>query len=491
MTSLPTTLVASYLAIAVQTLTGLIFIPFLVSEDGVGLAGFALIATVQASAGLVTFLFDGYRQYAARAVALALQAGDGNALSSIWYFSLFCTTAVVGIWAMVWPSLARAIGVHTNDVVLAGVLAAACVVIEQLSYVLECYQHAAKQSWLPSGLGALDSLFRACGTVILFDTFSASLSLFFLAALGGQSVKLVVLLWLSPMEMRVPSGQWGERMISECTACRESLPLALNGIAPFVVFRGGVILSNAMLTGVQAGVLAILLVTVRTYVNQGLFSVLRPMLIPRLALVDIYDCTSASFRKLIAYLDLFQVFTLLVGVLAVVSTPWWFSLWLGRSVEDYVGLAQVAVATYFLEIAYGVQYSCLVAHNHGRTLALFTGFLAVMTLVSTAVGTYYFPTAAVCAGPVLAYVLSYVVAVRLQFGTYVDYSLRQSDVCTGLFVVALGAGIGMGVMSGGASLVPALLAGALFVGLSQVLGLRISMAQHVRLWKREAVDVSS
>ena len=489
MKSLPTTLVAGYLAIVVQTLIGLFFVPFLLSDNGVGLAGFAAIATLQSAAALITFLFDGYRQYAARTIALAFQNGEGRALSAIYYFSLLCTTGVVGIWVMVWPSISTLIGLYAKDVVMGGFLAAACVVVEQLSYVLECHQHAVKRSWVPSGLGALDSLLRASFTIILFVSFSATVSQFFLAALLGQGMKLAVLLWLSPTAIRVPAGQWGAWMLSECKAFGESLPLALNGIAPFVVFRGGVIMANAMLAGEPAGVIAIILVTLRTYINQGLFSVLRPMLIPRLALVDIYDKTSTAFRRLMTYLDLFQVFTLLVGVWAVVSTSWWFSLWLGSSVEGYARLAQIAVAVYFLEIAYGVQYSCLIAHNNGRTLALLTGFFAFIASVSAAVGTFHFSTATSCVGPIMVYVLSYVVAVRLIFGKYFDCSLQRSDICTGLFIFAVCAGIGIEAMTGRVSVLFALLAGALFAGLSHAVGIRISLGQYCLVWKREVADV--
>ena len=480
---------AGYLAIALQTLTGLIFIPFLVSEDGVGLTGFAAIATLQAAIGLVTIFSDGYRQYAARAIALATNDGDREILSSIFQFTLVSAVAAVVVWLMVWPFVYKLIGMQMEDIVAAGFLAAACVVAEQLAYVLECHQHAIKRSWVPSSLGGLDSLLRAVLTVILFKVFSANVSLFFLAALVGQVVKLGILLRLTPFEVGLRDGKWGKRIISQYKAFAGSLPLALNGIAPYMAFRGSVILANITLVGEQAGVVAIILVTLRTYINQGLFSVLRPMLIPRLALVDISDRISASYRRLITYLDLFQVFTLFVGVLAVVSTPLWFSLWLGRSVEDYAGLAQVAVAIYFLEIAYGVQYSCLIAHDNGRLLAVLTGFFALIATASTAVSAYYYPSAAFCVGPVMAYLLLYVVAVRLMFGKHFDFSLRQSDLSTVLFVIALFAGISLTSMFEGLSLLSPLLAGALFGGLSHAVGIRLSIPRHFAVWKGEAAEV--
>lgn len=489
MKSLPTTLAAGYLAIAVQTLTGLVFIPFLVSEEGVGLAGFAAIATLQAAAGLITFFFDGYRQYAARAIALALPDGDRDVLHSVFVFTLLSATAAVVLWLMVWLFVYKLIGMQMGDIIAASLFAVAYVVAEQLAYVLECHEHALKRSWIPSSLGGLDSLFRAVLTVILFKAFSASVSQFFLAAFVGQVAKLGILFWLSPLEVSVRDGKWVDRMGAQYDAFVNSLPLALNGIAPYMVFRGGVILASVALVGEQAGVVAIILVTLRTYINQGLFSVLRPMLIPRLALVDIRDRTSTAYQRLNSYLDLFHVFTLFVGILAVVSTPWWFSLWLGPSVEEHVGLAQVAVAVYFLEIAYGVQYSCLIAHNNGRILAQLTGFFAVIAIASTAVGTYYSPTAAFSVGPVMAYVLSYVVAVRLAFGKHFDFSLQQSDISSGLFVVALSAGIGITAMIKEGGLLSSLLAGALFWGLSHAVGIRISLARHFPGWKREAVDI--
>lgn len=485
MRSLPTTLAAGYLAIAVQTLTGLFLIPFLVSEDGVGLTGFAAIVTLQAAVGLVAIIFDGYRQYAARVIALATNNGDREVLSSVFHFTLFAATAAVVPWLMASPLVSKLTGIHTEDVVTASFLAAACVVVEQLSYVLECHQHATRRSWVPSCLGGLDSLLRAILIVVLFKSFSANVSQFFLAALLGQTVKFSILLWLSPIEVRLLGGKWIDRMISQCKAFAGSLSLALNGIAPFIVFKGSVILANVTLAGEQAGVIAIILVTLRGYFNQGLFSVLRPMLIPRLALVDTRDRTSTYYRRLITYLDLFQVTILFVGILAVVSTPVWFSLWLGSSVKDYAVLAQIAVAIYFLEIAYGAQYSCLIAHNNGRSLALLTGFFALIATTTTAVVAYNYPSAAFYAGPVMAYLLLYVLAVRIIFGKYFDFPLQQSDRCTVLFVVAICVGISLIPIAEEMSGLPSLFAGALFLGLAYAMGIRISIdLSHFPVLKR-------
>lgn len=489
MKSLSTTLAAGYLAIAVQSLTGLIFIPFLVSEEGVGLAGFATIATLQAAVGLVAIGFDGYRQYVARGIALAFKDGDRKVLPVILQFVLFFATVVVGLWLMVSPLIFKWIGIDAKNVTAAACLAAACVVIEQLSYVLECHQHATKRSWIPSSLGALDSVLRAILTIIFFKCFSATISQFFLAAFIGLSIKLAILLWLSPIEGRLPDGKWVDQMISQYNAFGQSMPLALNGIAPFVVFRGSVIIANAMLDGEQAGVIAIILLTLRAYINQGLFSVLRPMLIPRLTLVDFGGRTSGTSTRLTMYLDLFQVVTLFAGVLAVVSTPAWFTLWLGNSVKDYTGLAQITVAIYFLEIAYGVQYSCLIAHNNGRTLAMLTGLFALMAFVATGVGAYYYPNAASCIGPAMAYMLGYVAAVRLVFGEHFAFSLQRSDITTSIFAATLLAGISLATTIEAMSLLSPVIAGALFLGLSQVMGIKISIAGQVPAWGKGAADI--
>lgn len=439
--SLSTAIVAGYVAIAVQTLTGVIFVPFLVSGEGVGLTGFATIATLQAALSLVAVLFDGYRQHVARVISHAAIDGTCETLSSIFRFILLLATAAVVPWVIGSPVIFKLIGITVEHVVAVSCLVAACMVLEQVSYVLECHQHAIKRSWIPSSLGGLDSLLRAILTVILFIVFSSDVFLFFLAAFVGQSLKLAFLLLLSPVPVRLVDSDWVEKMSSQSKAFVESFPLALNGIAPFVVFRGSVILANIMLVGEAAGVIAIILVTLRAYVNQGLFSVLRPMLIPRLALFDLREKDSVLNQRLLKYFDAFQFSVLLVGVLAVTSTPLWFSLWLGPAVKDYVLLAQVALTMYFLEIAYGAQYSCLIAHNNGRSLAALSGVFALLSTMSTVVSSHLDPNVHCYVGPVVGYLGSYVIAVRRIFGKCFNFPLRQSDLCTALFVLCIAASI--------------------------------------------------
>jgi hypothetical protein len=479
--SLSKALATGYLTIAVQTVTGLILVPFLLSTHGVGLTGFAAIATLQAAAGLLAVMFDGYRQQSSRLIAIATSSGERTTLPSVIQFTLIASLAVAVPWVIAGKFTCALIGVRTHDAVAAITLTAIYFVVEQLCYALESDLHAQRKSWIPSTLGGVDTVLRAILTVLFFKAFSANVSLFFLAALIGQSLKAALLLQLSSSESRL-LGRWFLSHISnQFNTFVTSLPLAFNGIAPFIVFRGSVIVANAALAGEQAGVIAIILITLRTYVNQGLFSVLRPMLIPRMALLDVADKTSASYRRLSTYLDLFQVSILLVGVIAAVSAPVWLDLWLGSSVKAYSFFIQIAVALYFLEVAYGAHYYCLLAHDNGRQLALLTGLFSLLSAGVVAFGAYYGSSLASYLVPVMTYLMLYVFSVRLMFGRNFSFSMRRSDIYFIIFVVATLSGISIAATTKAMGIFVSIGAGTLFLGLLFALGIPLDLFKYFSL----------
>lgn len=486
--SLSKALAAGYLTIAVQTVTGLLLVPFLLSTHGVGLTGFAAIATVQAAAGLLAVMFDGYRQESARLIAIATSSGERTTLPSVILFTLIASLAVAVPWAIAGKFTCALIGVRIHDAVTAITLTAIYFVVEQLCYVLESDLHAQRRSWVPSGLGGADTVLRAILTVIFFEAFSADVSLFFLAALIGQSLKVALLLRLSSSESRLLVRGCLSQISNQFNTFVTSLPLAFNGIAPFIVFRGSVIVANAALAGEQAGVVAIILITLRTYVNQGLFSVLRPMLIPRMALLDVADQTSTSYRRLSTYFDLFQVSILFVGVITAVSAPVWLDLWLGSSVKAYSFFVQIAVALYFLEIAYGAHYYCLVAHDGGRRLALLTGLFSLLLAGVVASGAYYGSSVASYVVPVMIYLMLYVFSVRLMFGRKFSFSMRRSDICFFIFVVATLIGVSVAATTKAMGIFVSVGAGTLFLGLAYAMGIPLGLFKNFTLRRSKAVD---
>jgi hypothetical protein len=434
-------LASGYVAIAVQAAAGLLLVPFLLSRHGVGLEGYGVIATLQAVAAMITVAFDGHRQESSRRLAGWIIAADRNGVAGLLVFTLLATAVVVGLAAMLSVPLIRWLELASEEYATALLLALTCIVLEQFCYLLESSLHAARRSWIANALGAGDALLRALLVVALFTIRGASVDGFFIAALAGLSGKAVLLWFTCRSSIGRVARPLTQVLREEGAHFIRSLPLALNGVAPYVVFRLSIIAGNKYLGAQQAGVLAIILVTLRTYLNQAIFSALRPMLISRLAISELQDMNSAARQRFADYILVYQALVYVVAIAAVCATPVWLPLWLGESLRPFVPHFMAAVAIYFLEIAYGVPYYCLVAHNHARSLAVLNGAVAAAVAgVLFGASRLGLPmTAYVYA--VFAYLGIYVLLVRRDFRRLLHFDTRHMDTELALGTVAIIVGV--------------------------------------------------
>src|SRR5262245_53379709 len=100
-------LASGYAAIAVQAVTGLLLIPFLLSRQGVGLAGYGIIATIQAAAAVITVALDGHRQDSSRRLAQWVEHPERNSLFVLLVFTVLVTAVPVAIVAFLAAPLAH------------------------------------------------------------------------------------------------------------------------------------------------------------------------------------------------------------------------------------------------------------------------------------------------------------------------------------------------------------------------------------------------
>jgi ABC-type xylose transport system permease subunit len=103
-------------------------------------------------------------------------------------------------------------------------------------------------------------------------------------------------------------------------------------------------------------------------------------------------------------------------------------LWLGDSLRPYVPYFMAAMTIYFVEIAWGVPYYCLVAYGRAHALALLSTVTAVATsLALFAAGLLELPLAAYI-GCVAVYVVMYALFVRHHFRVRLQLATRTLDL---------------------------------------------------------------
>ena len=420
-------LASGYVSIAVQCIAGLLLVPFLLSRHGVGLEGYGIIATLQAVAALISVVFDGHRQESSRRLALWTAVSDRDSVAGLLLFTLLTTAALAGCFALLATPLSRWLGLAADQYVLALQLALACIVLEQFCYQLDCSLHAAGRSWIASALGAADVALRSILVVTFFTVLGAQVDLFFAAALTGLGIR-TLLLWIACRDgigsVRRPIAKGLQQ---EAAQFVHSLPLALNGIAPYMVFRLSIIAGNKQLGAEHAGVLAIILVTLRSYLNQVIFSALRPMLVARLAVSGLQEINGRARQRFIDYVTVYQALVYAAAIGAVCSTPLWLPLWLGESLRPFVPYFMAAVGAYFLEIAYGIPYYALVACNHARVLATVNGVVAAVIGGALFGASRLGLPMSAYVGAVIAYLALYALFVRRDFRRLLHFDTRPLD----------------------------------------------------------------
>lgn len=411
--SLFASVASGYATVAVQAITGLLLVPFLLSTHGVGLHGFGEIATIQALAAVLTVLLDGHRQYSARRIALTATDQQSSSLTALLVVTATSCVALGATGVLLAPAVIDLIHLRSPDVITAWRLACAAFVFEQLCYLLESHLHSARRSPLANLLGGADAVTRAALVVALFLIVGPSVEFFFLAALTSLALKFAVLLVVGRKAWcALPASH---ELIGEAKMLMRSTPLALNGIAPFLVFRLTVIVGNKYLGSEQAGVLSLILVTLRTYLQQAIFSAMRPILIARLV-GNGWSEQSAVARQ--SFLSRLRSYQLGVGALAFViaaATHIWLPIWLGDALTPYAGYFAVLLILFAAEVAYGVPYYWLVANGRAHRLAVVSGIASAFVSAAVLVTAWMH-------GPMMAYVLAvaaylavYIAGVRQEF----------------------------------------------------------------------------
>lgn len=402
-----------YATVAVQALTGLLLVPFLLSPSGVGLHGFGEIATIQALAAVLSVLLDGHRQYSARRIALALAEKQSVVFPALLMVTAGSCIALSAAGILLAPALLHVVHLESSEAAVAWRLACAAFVFEQLCYLLESRLHSAGRSPHANFLGAGDAVTRAALTVVLFLSLGPSIELVFLATSISLALKLSVLWCVCRSEYGVRPAR--SELIGEARMLVRSMPLAMNGIAPFLVFRLTVIVGNKYLGSEQAGVLSLILVTLRTYFQQAVFSAMRPILIARLAGDGWSGQSAAARQSFLAKLRWYQLGICAAAVAVAAGTPLWLPIWLGAAVAPYAGYFAVLLTLFAIEVAYGVPYYWLVANGRAQRLALISGIAGALVSGGVLVAAWMHGPMISYVVAVAAYLIVYVVSVRQEF----------------------------------------------------------------------------
>ena len=265
-------------------------------------------------------------------------------------------------------------------------------VVEQALFPVEALLHATGNTWKLNLVLAAEVIGRTVAIYVWFLVDSASIAGYAGVILAGAVMRMLSLALLACGAV-VPRSAV-ERPVgfeAEAAAARYSLALTGSSMANYLVFRAPVVLAARLVSAEAAAILAVLLNSVPNYLRQLTLAVLRPMIIPLGARVDLSSLSVPQQVKLNALLSTHQA-AACIACTAIGATGWiWLDLWLGRDFAVFAPPMNALIVAIGLQIASAFQAQLLVAQGWGRPLAAASVTLAVVAFAAMTLAAPYGP----------------------------------------------------------------------------------------------------
>lgn len=373
-------MLSGYVVVAIQAVIGIAMTPYLLAENALGMEKYGLLMLIQSSIAILSVLLDGFRLETAKTVGKSTNTND-QVINEIRVIALILSTFIGSIYIFFLFEIAPTY-IHniTNEILIASMIFIGAFVLEQMYYSIDSYFHAIKKSILSNALSIIDSITRATLILIFFEFNEPTIINYAYSVFLSLSIKyllsnIILRKFHSKPEQKITITS----IIKVIKLIKDFPGQTLQGISPYLIFRGAVILSGWRLGAEQAAVVAIFIQTIRNYFNQAVFSGLRPFILPYLSAIESDKSQRTSLNKFIFY---YQIVVFIVGVCAATTAEYWFPLWLGEDLGKYYHLTWIVFLGYSFEVAFLFHYYDLIAKGQGIALAYLTFLGSIITLLA-------------------------------------------------------------------------------------------------------------
>jgi O-antigen/teichoic acid export membrane protein len=378
---------SGYILKAIQIICGLITVPILISKDGLGLAGYGQLVVALSWIALLSMFFDGFRLVASRQIGKNRENIFQETKRVLGYFLLLSIILSLFI-SIIAEHILPFLGLDNQKVSLIYALLV-FFVLEQLLYVTEQYFHSMLRTFIINSLNITESIFRLCAIILIFTDQKGNQLDYFYIFIGTYILKfffyLIIILLNKEKNIFPYRKQENFRLFM-----RESIPLTFKGVVIFLVFRMSVLYANKVLSPEIAAVFSIIFVTIRGYLAQLFVTVIRPMIIPLLASVELIEMDSEKKYKYHSLIIMFELLTLLAVTFIAATSAMWLPLWLGDTFIQFQNIIGLAIWFLSIEIAYSLKSLVLVSQGLGGVLTKYSIVTCLLYLMVFFVIEYYY-----------------------------------------------------------------------------------------------------
>lgn len=357
-----------YVQKIIQVLCGLVTVPVLVSDKGLGLAGYGQLAVALSLAAMLSMSFDGFRLVTSKTIGRDTENVFNN-LYHILMYMMFLLIIPISLFLLFSSEIFILIELDSSTNLLMKYI---CIffALEQLLYVSEQYFHSQFKTFLVNFTNSLEAIIRMLWIISVFKYGDGDVIEYFIIFNTLYFIKLIVyqiIIILNKKKNPIINNKINSFFVKFII---ESLPLSMKGGVIFLVFRLSIILSNKYLSSEAAAIFSFIFVTLRGYLAQIFVSVLRPMIIPYLSRKKMSEM---SFEDRNRYKDIFSVyelFVLLVVLMISMSCTIWLPIWLGSSFDPYLSIISFGIGFIGIECAFSLRNMALISQGHGNYLTI-------------------------------------------------------------------------------------------------------------------------
>lgn len=425
---------SGYFLKILQTLCSLLILPFILSDDNLGLKHYGWLVSLLVIQAFMSMVLDGWRLNISKFIG----ENKGNIsilLPRILILTFIQIVPLILLVVIFSEELIEflAVGAEYSSAIY---LITGIVLIEQLSFPFEAAHHAQLKTWRVNLISTLEVLVRTVSIFSIFIMYEASISTYLYIWFFSRLFNFTLLLY-STNTMYVFNFK-GLLNNIPFRLVTESLPLTFKGLSSFLILRGSIIYANKYIGGEASAIVSIIITTIRNYFFQAFVSVMRAMIIPVSSSLLINEITGKRKEKIKAILFIFQFIVMLTMLLMALSVDVWMPIWLPKIPDNMYILISISIIVFMLEIQNSPVNYLLVSQGHGKVLSYYSLMLSVawvcmITTFSSSIGYLDIKELILC---VILYLFIY-------NGLIVNYLVSKyiknikSNVCYGSLYIAI------------------------------------------------------
>lgn len=376
--------ITGYVVRVLQIVVSLLVVPFLIQESVLGLDGYGQIFTLIAFVSILSLIMDGIKLSQARFIAQTIHekprliemVGSSVRLVFILAVIIIAFVAVFEEGLLPFFGLGQSPGVEVSMYILLLIF-----LVETTFYFYEPLLHAAERSYFVNIISGIEVIGRNIAMVLYFIWSEPGIVAYFFIQLVFTLFRLAVFhLWSRDICPSILSGVASSSFRDAMPMIKYSLPMSGRGMSTLLVYRGAVLVSSKFLGAEAAGIVSLVIGTIRNYLVQTLHSVFRPMMVPMLSRFNIAVLSPEKISLMTASISLYTTVVFLIGGVLIGIMTELIELWLGATFSHLVMPIQAVIFAATLELTGSIKAALLVSQGEAKAMAVLELPISVLAL---------------------------------------------------------------------------------------------------------------